>query len=133
MLRKIINFTIIKVAGYFKYMASHAPCHYDKSCELYWDVPMLIYYLTPVKVDGYFNWDNVRRKIFNFTTTKADTYFKYMASHAHQCSKDFLFRLFSSFCLRSGTEAYWGEAKRYPFWPRLLPETIEFLLCLSSK
>jgi len=34
--RKILNFTTVKAAGYFKYMASHAPCHYDKTCELYW-------------------------------------------------------------------------------------------------
>ena len=33
-------------------------------------------------------------------------------------------RLFFSFYLGSGTEAY---------WPRLLPETIESLLCLNSK
>ena len=51
----------------------------------------------------------------------------------HQCSKGFLPRLFFSFCLGSGTEAYWGEAKRYPFWPRLLPKAIESLLCFGSK
>ena len=34
---------------------------------------------------------------------------------SHQCNKGFLPRLFSTFCLGSGTEAYWGEAKRYPF------------------
>jgi len=63
-------------------MTSHAPCHYDKTYELYWDVPRLIYYLTPVKADRYFNWDNVLRKIFNLTTVKVDAYFKYIASHA---------------------------------------------------
>jgi len=63
-------------------MASFAPCHYDKTCELYWVVLRLIYYFTPVKVDRYINWDNVPRKIFNFTTTKGDAYFEYMASHA---------------------------------------------------
>jgi len=56
-----------------------------------------------------------------------------MYKKVHQCSKGFLPRLFSSFCLGFGTEAYWGEAKRYLFWPRLLPEAIKSLLCLGSK
>jgi len=55
-----------------------------------------------------------------------------LLSHAfHQCSKGFLPRLFSTFCLGSGTEAYWGEAKRYTFWPRLSPEVIDPVLCLG--
>ena len=63
-------------------MASHAPCHYDKTCEFYWVVSRLIYYFTPVKANRYFNWDNVPREIFNFTTAKVDAYFKYIA-HMH--------------------------------------------------
>jgi len=49
----------------------------------------------------------------------------------HQCSKDFLPRLFFTFYLGSRTEAYWGEAKRYTFWPRLSPEAIDPVLCLG--
>jgi len=32
-------------------------------------------------------------------------------AYPHQCSKGFLPRSFSLFCLGFGTEAYWGEAK----------------------
>jgi len=45
---------------------------------------------------------------------------KQSKSKIHQCSKGFLPRLFSSFCLGFRTEAYWGKAKRGTFWPRLL-------------
>ena len=50
----------------------------------------------------------------------------------HQCSKGFLPRLISAFYLGSGTEAYWGEAKKFTFWPRLSPEAIDPVLCLGS-
>jgi len=50
----------------------------------------------------------------------------------HQCRKGFLPRLFFAFCLGSGTEAYWGEAKRCTFWSRLSPEVIDSVLCLGS-
>jgi len=50
---------------------------------------------------------------------------------SYQCSKGFLPRLFFTFCLGSGTEAYWGETKRYTFWPRLSPEAIDPVLCLG--
>jgi len=53
------------------------------------------------------------------------------SSSSHQCSKGFLPRLFSTFCLGSGIEAYWGEAKRCTFWPRLSPEAIDPILCLG--
>jgi len=49
----------------------------------------------------------------------------------HQCSKGFLPRLISAFYLGSGTEAYWGEAKKFTFWPRLSPEAIDPVLCLG--
>ena len=59
--------------------------------------------------------------------TKLSLFFKEIC--AHQCRKGFLPRLFSTFCLGSGTETYWGEAKRYIFWPRLLPEAIDPVFC----
>ena len=49
----------------------------------------------------------------------------------HQWRKGFLPQLFFTFCLGSGTEAYWGEAKRYIFWPRLSPEAIDLVFCLG--
>jgi len=45
--------------------------------------------------------------------------------------KEFFAPLFSTFCLGSGTEAYWGEAKRYTFWPQLSPEAIDLVICLG--
>jgi len=48
----------------------------------------------------------------------------------HQCSKGFWPRLFSIFYPGSRTEAYWGEAKRGNFWPRVLTEAKTPSFCL---
>jgi len=40
-------------------MASLAPSNYDNTCQFYWEMPKLIYYITFVKGDRYFNLDNV--------------------------------------------------------------------------
>jgi len=39
-------------------------------------MPKLIYYITFVKCDRYFNWDNVPIKKFSLTTVKANPYLK---------------------------------------------------------
>jgi len=57
-------------------MASLAPSNYDKTSQLYWEVPKLIYYITPLKGGSYFNWDNVPNQKFTLTIVKADAYFK---------------------------------------------------------
>jgi len=33
----MFNSTTVKDGGYFKYMISHAPFHYDKTCQFYRD------------------------------------------------------------------------------------------------
>jgi len=57
-------------------MASLAPSNYDKTCQLYWEVPKLIYYMTLLKGDKYFNWDNVPIQKFTLTTVKVGAYLK---------------------------------------------------------
>jgi len=47
--------TTVKVVASLKEMASLAPCNYGKTCQLYLEVPKLIYYITIVKDDKYFN------------------------------------------------------------------------------
>jgi len=40
-------------------MTSLAHSNYDKNGQLDWEVPKLIHYITLLKGDRYFNWNNV--------------------------------------------------------------------------
>jgi len=55
----------------------------------------------------------------------------FLIMFVHQCRMGFWPRLFLLFCLGFRTEAYWGEAKRYDFWPRVLTGTIKRFFCLG--
>ncbi|QCD87442.1 hypothetical protein DEO72_LG3g1978 [Vigna unguiculata] len=55
-----------------------------------------------------------------------------MHGMCHQCSNDFWPRLFLIFCPDSRTEAYWGEAKKGGFWPRVSTKAIGVLFCPGS-
>jgi len=52
-------------------LASLSPSNYDKTYQLYWEVPKLIYYITLLKGNRYFNWDNVPTQKFTLTIVKA--------------------------------------------------------------